>query len=316
MHIDAVWGRWPRVSGVLSLLLALAAICGIAVTNLFLGFAFAVLSGHGPKGWADVDASVRIYRFRPRVAFPRFPRLRWPAAGSASAGARSRSTGEAGAAESVGEVRSGTGRRGDSRTGAADPPAVQRVGQRMVLPHLAAAPVEVSVDPVGVLTEQLAAWHASGSREETSCLSGIELVAGDRRLGSHISSLLEESVRARIVRQLRQDRRVLQVAAHQFLWFSPGTHPDDGLRPVERIRQMVDSTQFRYGEQMVPAGVFAAVLAVAEGDTPEGLIARLGRALASARESGVRTTHVDRGDGPRPAEPLRLEIAPSECILA
>ena len=41
-----------------SVTLALIAIFGIALTNLFLGFASAVLIGRGPKSWSDLDDAV------------------------------------------------------------------------------------------------------------------------------------------------------------------------------------------------------------------------------------------------------------------
>jgi hypothetical protein len=293
----------------------MTAIFGIAVTNLFLGFAFAVLTGHGPKSWSEVDAAVRVCRFWPRLVLPRLPRLRWRAADLLPTGERSRLTSDV----SVGAVdrdRSSASGRTQSGAVAGDPPAVQRVAQRMVLTHLAAEPPEASGDPVGVLTEQLAAWRASESRGEMPCLSGIEVVADDTQGGGHVGSLLDESVRARIIRQLRKDRRLLRGAEHQFIWFSPDAHPDDALRPVERIRQMFDSTRFRYGDTVVSASVRSAIVAATTADTPQELMARLDRALACARETGVNATYVDRGDGPRPVEPTRHEIAPSECILA
>lgn len=300
----------------LSLLLALTAIFGIAVANLFLGFAFAVLIGHGPKSWSDVDAAVRVCRFRPRLVLPKLPRLSWRAAESSPTRGRSQLASDQTSAASASGAAYTTSQRGPRGALAGDSPAVQRVAQRMVLTHLVAESVEEPSDPVAVLTEQLAAWRSTESREETPCLSGFEVVAHDTQLDANVRSLLCQSVRAKIVRQLRKDRRVLCLADHQFIWFSPDAHPDDALRPVERIRQLFDKTRFRHGDMVVTATVYAAIAAATDVDTPQELIQRLERVLAFSRETGVGATYVDRGDGPRPAEPLRLEIEPSECILA
>lgn len=185
----------------------------------------------------------------------------------------------------------------------------------MILPDLMPPPAAVSGNPLEVLADQLEAWRAMESREETPCLSGVELVADDGPWDEAVAALLGESVAAKIVRQLRRDRRVVRAAAHRFVWLSSDTHPDDGLRPVERIRQMLDSTQFRHGDRPVPVRVLAAIVAVLEKDSPEELLARLDRALVCAREGGAKAAYIDRGDGPQPGESQRLEVAPSECIL-
>jgi len=57
-----------------SVTLALIAIFGIALTNLFLGFASALLIGRGPRSWSDVDEAVNFCssKLRPCREFGKF----------------------------------------------------------------------------------------------------------------------------------------------------------------------------------------------------------------------------------------------------
>ena len=75
-----------------SVTFALTAIFGIVLTNLFLGFAFAVLMGRGPKSWSDVENAVTIQYFSPRLLFPFSRRTAKKKEGSAPGAAASAPT--------------------------------------------------------------------------------------------------------------------------------------------------------------------------------------------------------------------------------
>ncbi len=298
----------------LSFLLAMTAILAIAVANLALGFACAVLIGHGPQSLSDVDAAVRVCRFRPRLTLPRLPRFKRP--GTVPSPGRQRGSDASDQAAGAATCEAGGAASPRAALAGIQPHPIQHAAPRMVLTPRVADPVDQPSDPVAVLTQQLAAWQAAEAREAAPCLSGFEVVAHDPQLDANVRSLLYQSVRVKVIGQLRKDRRVLRIADQQFIWFSPDAHVDDVLRPVERIRQLFEKTRFRHGDAVVTATVYAAIVAATDGDLPQELLQRLDRALALAREAGVSATCVDRGDGPLPAEPQRLEIEPCECVLA
>ena len=60
----------PHEAPMYSATFALTAILGIALTNLFLGFAFAVLIGRGPRSLSDVEDAITIRYFSPQLLFP------------------------------------------------------------------------------------------------------------------------------------------------------------------------------------------------------------------------------------------------------
>jgi hypothetical protein len=125
-----------------------------------------------------------------------------------------------------------------------------------------------------------------------------------------------DAVHKSIVGQLRKDRRVLRVADNQFLWFSPDVHPDDGLAPVERTRQILRSTRFVHNEQTIAVTVQAAVVAVSSWEESPGLIQRLVGTLQYVYEKGEEPTCVDVGHGPEFVEPTKLDLQEIECLLA
>ncbi len=167
-----------------------------------------------------------------------------------------------------------------------------------------------------ILGRQLEAWQASDPREETPCLSGFAVTLPNNAVDDHVRAALMNAVYGKITSQLRKDRRVLRTAENHFLWFSADVHPDDGLLPVGRIRQIIDKTRFVH--QGIPLAIeaHAAVVAVKLHENAADLIRRVQTTLKSAQDKGGRSMCVDVGDGPAFVAPARLDIDESELVLA
>jgi hypothetical protein len=299
-----------------SITLALIAIFGIALTNLFLGFASAMLIGRGPKSWSQIDDAVSVRYFSPRLVLPGAKRAAEPRTEKPVPGAA-----DLRAVKEVVEVE----RPAPVATTAVEPPAPvaspsrsaawDSTSHKLVLPRKPSAAPEDDGPPEAVFARQLDAWRASQSREETPCLSGIMVTVQDQGLGDHARAALMNAASASIVGQLRKDRRVLRIADDQFLWFSPDVSPDEGLAPVERTRQILHNTRFMHEGSALAVSIQAAVVAVSDQDRPPALIQRLQRTLQYSRERGEGPTCMDVGDGPGFVQPLKLDLDEVECVL-
>jgi hypothetical protein len=298
---------------------ALTAILGIALTNLFLGFAFAVLIGRGPRSLSDVEDAITIRYFSPQLLFPFSRRtarqaqvrpVALPVA--ASLPVTPPSTCSDPVAPSVPPT---------SAEDFSPAPTVQSIAIAGTTPRLVLQPKPVSRPaedeaPEVVLGRQLEDWQASDPREETPCLSGFAVTLQNNAVDDHVGAALMNAVYGKITSQLRKDRRVLRTAENHFLWFSADVHPDDGLLPVGRIRQIIDKTRFVH--QGIPLAVeaHAAVVAVKLHENAADLIRRVQTLLKSAQDKGGRSMCVDVGDGPAFVAPARLDIDESELVLA
>jgi hypothetical protein len=195
------------------------------------------------------------------------------------------------------------------------PAAWDPATQKLILsPTASGCPDEVE-PPEIVLGRQFETWRESDPREETPCLSGFMVTVKDAALDEPVRVSLMRAVHARIAGQLRKDRRVLRVADNQFVWFSGDVHPDEGLMPVERIRQQLGKTRFLRADNVIAIAVQAAVLAVSARDNPSELIRRIQETLQYALERAEGPTCIDVGRGPGFVQPTRLDLDETECVL-
>jgi hypothetical protein len=315
---------------------ALTAILGIALTNLFLGFAFAVLIGRGPRSLSDVEDAITIRYFSPQLLFPfsrrtaKQPPVR-PVAAPVAAFAPIAASPPVAASLPIATslpvaaslACSDPAPSVSPRSAGDAPPAamLQSIAIAGTTPRLVLPPKPVTRPPEDeapdvVLGLQLEAWQASDPREETPCLSGFAVTLHNSNVDDHVRAALINAVHGKITSQLRKDRRVLRTAENHFLWFSADVHPDDGLLPVGRIRQMIDKTRFVHEGTPLAVEAHAVVVAVKRHETAADLIRRAQATLKFAQDKGGRSMCVDVGDGPAFVAPARLDIDESELVLA
>ncbi|MHB8861510.1 MAG: hypothetical protein ACYC6N_03835 [Pirellulaceae bacterium] len=306
---------------------ALTAIFGIALTNLFLGFAFAMLLGRGPRSLADLENAVTVRYFSPQLLFPfahRGSKRKQIVASASSPVPPSAVTTPAPAAHCIAPAETSPTAATATATATAgvSPAAVQSIAiakttPRFVLPPDPVTPPQALDEaPDVVLRGQLEAWQASNPREENASLSGFAVMLPGSDAGAQVQTALMKAVLAKITTQLRKDRRVLQIADNLFLWFSADVQPDDGLLPVGRIRQILDKTRFLHEDTALTVEAHAAVLAVTLHDNAADLIERLQTTLKFAQEKAGQSLCIDVGDGPAFVEPLLLDVDQTEVVLA
>ncbi len=305
---------------------ALTVIIVIALTNLFLGFASAVLLGRGPKRWSDVDRAIVLQPFPLELILPRrrqkveridiLPGKTPVVIPVASTAPRSAGAAKATAASAKEPATVTTAANQVRPVAAAPMSASESATKRFVLSTVSPARVDDHDPPETILNRQLDAWHAGDLRDDVPSMSGITVAIRDAELESPTLSRLTNEIRTRISRQLRKDRRVLEVAANQFAWFSCDVAPGDALMPIERIRQMLCKTRFHCHGDIIHLTITAGVVTGSGVSDAADLIKRLQAAMASAREQGDSPTYLDKGQGPKPVTPFTLEVEETECDLA
>jgi hypothetical protein len=323
-----------------SVVFAMTVILGIAVTNMFLGFAAALLLGRGPRRWSDVDRAIVIQpvvlnlpRFRRR---PRVERIEVPLAVTEAAppheAPRASSTpepqvedaapGDGYVGRSVQDAKAKESAASESADNAAaasqaTPVATTTVPETLILRPAVQTLEEENKSPAEALQEQLQQWRGSESvDEDVPSLSGLSISLVDVDTDSPVGEILSETIHARIKGQVRRDRRVLRIEPGCFVWFSPDVLPDDALMPVERIRQLLDHTRFLDHGEAVRLSIVAGVVQALAEDDSESLLDRLRSAWHLAQQEGAYPTALDTGSGPNGVKPYAIEVEETDCELS
>lgn len=323
-----------------SVVFAMTVILGIAVTNLFLGFAAALLLGRGPRRWSDVDRAIVIqpvvlnlprFRRRPRVerievplALPeatpphevsRVPGTPKPRVDDAAPADRHSGN----SAQDVKMKESVASEPADNALPAnrATPVATMPAPEILILRPAVQMLEEESKSPLETLQEQLQQWRGSEpGDEDVPSLSGLSISVIGVAADSPLREVLSETIHARIKGQVRRDRRVLKIEPFCFVWFSPDVLPDDALMPVERIRQFLEHTRFLDHGEPVRLSIVAAVVQTLAEDDSESLLNRLRSAWHLARQEGAYPTSLDMGSGPNGVKPYAIEVEQTDCELS
>ena len=315
---------------------AMTIIIVIAATNLFLGFAAAVLLGRGPKRWSDIDKAIvlqpvslrglhpapktTVERVDLQLFPPPTPPKTEPAHPAAEGVAAEQDTSTeqdippqdvvVAAAEQVPDMPA------TAPAAASQPNApVEPAPQKIVLAQKGPA-IKVENDPPERDTQSATRYLAAQRLERrTPSVSGTWPDVEGAELDNEVHKRLTEAVYQRIRKQVRKDRRVLNLGSGQFAWFSNDVPPEDALMPVERIRQMLTATQFQHAGNLINTTVVAGAVAGMPSDDAERLLKRLRTALQYAMEKQECTTCLDTGDGPTGVDPYPIEVEPTECEL-
>lgn len=298
---------------------------GIALTNLFLGFAAAILVGRGPRHWTDIDRAVQVRYVMLR--WPRWRRARSEPVADTAADTSGPATSPTRLPSPVVAAPSQVTRSLPSRSPfdsvsvpAADP------GDRMGdedspgpgpwAPAVGSAKASLSdLPPQEYLARQLETWRDECEPDAPASLSGVSIDAAATVLDDVLRESLMSAVLERLTGQLRRDRRVVRIAADRLAWLSPDVDPEDAVMPLDRIRQLLTATRFTSGPRTIPLRVSAAVVAVQVDDNGPALLSRLEQSLQFAAQRCEPPLARDLGDGPEAAEAWELELDESVYAL-
>jgi hypothetical protein len=291
-------------------------VAGIAVVNLFLGFAAALLAGRGPQRWSDLDRIVKVRYFSPALLFGKDRPAERQTEIDADPLLNPRSADDdqppqVPCAEPSFNAECGSTRRDN------DPERFQcgSVVRKFTLSTDQDGPPPQNVPPPQFLDEQLRMWREQPEPRDTPSLSGLSVEALTEDVDPSTLEALLRAVESRVAGQLRRDRRVLHIAERQFAWFSDDVEPDDAMMPLNRIRQLLETTRFTVGTAAIHLRVAAAVVAGTDRDSGHALLARLQSSLQFAAQQCAQQTARDIGSGPEPMETPALDLDESVCAL-
>lgn len=296
-------------------------ILGIAVANLFFGFSLAVLFGQAPRSWGALLAAVefRTLELAQNVANrkwspPRLPKWkRKPKAAKAPAKqVAARADGD-----SPHKVQRVKWTDEETDLAAANQQPVQPAGPAPMV-RLAPLPSKEPVEELPydvVLEQQLAAWREGELSELTTSAVMLAVTRPAKDAEGAVRTCLLDAVRKTIVGQVRRDRQIVSPSEDRFVWFLDDVEPEDAVMPVERIRQVIEKTAYRYQEQPLDVAVQTMVVIAQPDDTARQLLNRLEASLQFALRDSDAGVVIDLGDGPIRRGSLEMEIPESELVL-
>ncbi len=319
-----------------SAMFAITVIFGIALCNLFLGFASALLIGRGPKSWADVEDRVQVRWIVRRskgtaepLDNPAEPSVVQTAGRAPSARATAPTTSAAERKDADRRTQSSadttpgdtecTDQKMEPGESDARPSVVegasgpQSTEPSRVIQVPRDEPDEAARHPQAVLEDQLAAWISSEEHEKQPSAAILDIDFAEDDGESESNTRVLDAIATTVSGQLRKDRRVVRPVEHQFAWFADDMEVRETLTPVQRIRQLVNKTRFTHDDRSIPLEVRAAVVTVDADDTSKTLLERLQQAITVCRSNAESHTVVDEGEGPKEAEPVDFDVDEVQC---
>ena len=111
---------------------------------------------------------------------------------------------------------------------------------------------------------------------------------------------------------LRKDRgfdRVARYSGQRFIMFLGDTSSKNAAKGAERIRQTIEATSFKLGEETSEVTASLAVIEVGKTEGPDAFIPRLEATLNECKKAGRNCGYVDAGDGPAPIRLPQYQIS-------
>jgi diguanylate cyclase (GGDEF)-like protein len=115
--------------------------------------------------------------------------------------------------------------------------------------------------------------------------------------------------------ELTAGQSAAQPSGDTYFLLLPDASPREAVRSVERCRQQINATRFRYGSAKFRLTVSCSVAASDRLDDAAPLVARLEAMLAEAKRYGHNRTFFQEGNIPAPAVPPTLSIEPRTIDL-
>ncbi len=103
-----------------------------------------------------------------------------------------------------------------------------------------------------------------------------------------------------LVRKDRGFDRVARYSGQRFVMFLGDTSAKNAAKGAERIRQTIEATSFKLGEETSEVTASVAVIEVGKTEGPSKFIRRLEATLSECKKAGRNCGFVDSGDGPEP----------------
>jgi diguanylate cyclase (GGDEF)-like protein len=137
----------------------------------------------------------------------------------------------------------------------------------------------------------------------------------NERFGARASNTVLQALAASVTSVTRGDDLAARSGGQRLLIMFPDTAARSATSAVERVRQMIETTQFLNGTEAVAVSATCAVAEAIQADTTESLLARLEATLVEAHGYGGNRTFLHEGKFPAPVVPPRFSLEPKVVTL-
>lgn len=136
------------------------------------------------------------------------------------------------------------------------------------------------------ITEAYQRWKRSG-KSLSLAIADIDYF---KRINDNFGHLAGDKVLKKVAAIFRSAVRTVdfisRIGGEEFVFIFELTQPDDAMLIIEKLRQLVEDTQFIYKDDKVDVTVSFGLTSIQNDDTIESLFARADKALYKAKNSG------------------------------
>lgn len=187
--------------------------------------------------------------------------------------------------------------------------AVEGMPRELAVDSLTSLPNRVALEQIVYVWQQadpnqqrLASAALLDVDQMAALNSACGLRIGDEFLeasGKHLEAL---------VRNGRMHDQVVRLSGATFGVFFGDTGPRNATSATERLRQSIEHTTFRVGDDEHHVTVSCGVTRIGGGDRVTDIVDRLHLSVDTAKQAGGNRTAMNEGDGPRIVQPPKFQI--------
>ena len=147
------------------------------------------------------------------------------------------------------------------------------------------------------------------SREVSFAMIDIDHCAQlNEQFGPELGDRVIQAVAQVIESSIRQEELAARYQGADFLIMFPDNDPRHSTSAVERMRQVIEATQFQHNSQKIDVTISCAVSQVDSDDSVYSLFERLSHTVQEAKRYGRNRTFLHEGKYPAPVVPPNLTI--------
>lgn len=169
------------------------------------------------------------------------------------------------------------------------------------------------------LETALAKWREAEAQSTKSlCMAAIDLdrfARVNERYGPRTGDRLLHALAQLLVREGNHNNVVGRISGQRFIVMFPETDLRLTTSVVERIRQIVELSQFLYGEEDIRVTVSCAVIEAKPREDLAAMLARAEAAIQEAKRYGRNRTFLYEGEYPTPVVPPNFALEERSVTL-
>jgi len=161
-------------------------------------------------------------------------------------------------------------------------------------------------------------WKGDPQHTRPLCIAMLDLdqlLEIKTRHGGRLGDRLLQSINQLLQMECLSPSRVCRLAGDAFFFLLPDVDVQEATSRVERLRQMLELTRFRYQEENLRVTASCAITAATGADTSDTLFGRMEAAIREANRYGRNRSFVYEGKYPTPVIPPSFTLEEKEIVL-